>query len=177
MNSKKYGGSVGPAQEKAILQKMQVYKSIVSEEKKKYEMQQLDNIATHYLNTEGESSPILLRKAHTMQHNQLRPLSKRDIKQALSEEWIEFFKSRLAEIGRSELEHNNAQIISFNWPREILALIDDSRDTFTSSLNNLAQLRNEVMDLLYTHAQNVSTRKRIQASVDLSKRKQRKKVG
>lgn len=57
-------------------------------------------------------------------------MSPRDIKRVLNEDWMRFFKTRLAEIDHSEVEHNNAKIISFSWPQEVLALIDDTRDSF-----------------------------------------------
>ena len=91
----------------------------------------------------------------------------------MDEEWIRFFKSRLVEISQSELEHYNAKIISFSWPKEVLATINDTTSELTGSLNTIPLFRSEVSELLFAYTQNEKMRRRQMASVELKRQKTR----
>lgn len=80
-----------------------------------------------------------------------------DTKEALNEEWIRFFKERLEVISNSEVEHNNAKIINFSWPGEVLALVNNPAEQFHGSLAGIGRMRHEVFMLLYTHEQKSQT--------------------
>ena len=90
-----------------IDQKMLSYKVKVTTDKRRQSAQVLGDF----------ESDLFANKQKREQHRrQNSAMSSVDIKATLAEEWIRFFKERLKDISKSELEHNNVEIINFSWP-------------------------------------------------------------